>query len=152
MPTDNVKLALITGSISGMGLNPITTFDWSYISALNNPLVTPFFATMNVVGGAMLLGFPVILAVYFTNTWYTGYLPINSNHLFDNTGSRFNVSRIINSDFTLNVQEYENYSPAYQTAGNAVVFFFFFAIYTATAVHAGLYYKKEIMNGFRVRF
>lgn len=146
---NNVNLAIITGSIGGLGINPITTWDWSYLSALNNPLVTPFFSTMNLFLGAALLGMPVILGIYYTNTWNTAYLPINSNHLFDNTGSRYNVSKILNPDFTLNVQEYENYSPAYQTAGNATVFFFFFAIYTATIMHIILYYRKEVSAGFK---
>ena len=26
-----------------------------------------------------LLTFPIIIAIWFTNTWYTGYFPINSN-------------------------------------------------------------------------
>ncbi|KAL8283781.1 hypothetical protein RQP46_005213 [Phenoliferia psychrophenolica] len=145
----NVKLAIFTGSISGLGINPITTFDWSYLSALNNPLVTPLFSTLNLYAGAVIIGLIMIPAIYFTNTWNTGYLPINSNHLFDNTGGRFNVSKVLNPDFTLNVQKFEGYSEAYQSAGNAVVFFAFFAVYTATLMHIILYYRPEVINGFR---
>lgn len=55
----------------------------------------------------VMLGLSIIPTLYFTNTWSTAYLPINSNHIFDNSGVRYNVSRILNSDFTINVAAYE---------------------------------------------
>ncbi|MEW5320215.1 MAG: hypothetical protein WDW38_011304 [Sanguina aurantia] len=69
--------------------------------------------------------------------------------VFDNTGARFNVSKVLNADFTLDVDAFEAYSGAYQSAGNAVVFFAFFAVYTATLVHIILYYRPEVISGFR---
>ncbi|KAL8292594.1 hypothetical protein RQP46_001206 [Phenoliferia psychrophenolica] len=149
---NNKMLAIITGSQTGLGLNPISAFDWSYLTALSSPLITPLFASMNMYAGMIIIGLGMIPAIYFTNTWYTGYLLINSNHIFDNTGARYNVSRIINSDFTLNVAAYESYSQVYQSAGNAVVFFAFFAVYTATLMHIILYFRVEVVNGFRAVF
>ena len=40
---DNQNLAVITGSVGGLGLNPITTFDWNYFSSMLQPLQVPFF-------------------------------------------------------------------------------------------------------------
>ena len=60
-----------------------------------------------------------------TNTWYTGYLPINSNGVFDNTGARYNVSLTVNEDALFDAESYKNYSPAYLAAGNILLYGFF---------------------------
>ena len=39
----NAKLAAITGSVNGLGLNPIPTFDWNQLVVFANPLINPFF-------------------------------------------------------------------------------------------------------------
>ncbi|KAJ5856491.1 uncharacterized protein N7529_010435 [Penicillium soppii] len=145
----NVKLAIITGSIGGLGFNPLPTFDWNVVSYAFDPIVTPFFSLLNNVFGMAVVGIVVILPVYFCNVWNTAYLPINSNDIFDNTGNDYNVSRILSSDFTLDVEAYEAYSPAYLGAANAVLYSAFFAIYLATLVYAALYYHREILSGFR---
>ncbi|CAG8222240.1 unnamed protein product [Penicillium salamii] len=145
----NVKLAIITGSIGGMGFNPLPTFDWNIVSYIFDPIVTPFFSLLNNVLGMAAIGLLVILPVYFSNAWNTAYLPINSNDIFDNTGSSYNVSRILTPEFTLDVEAYEAYSPAYLGAANAVLYSAFFAIYLATIVYAALYHKNEIISGFR---
>jgi hypothetical protein len=69
-------------------------------------------------------------ALWYTNTWNTGYLPINSNvglnltcvapqylsrfpqRVFDNTGNFYNVSNAVGSNTLFNQTLYENYSPA----------------------------------------
>ena len=42
---DNQNLAVITGSVGGLGLNPITTFDWNYFSSMLQPLQVPFLSS-----------------------------------------------------------------------------------------------------------
>lgn len=54
----NALLAIITGSVSGLGINPLATFDWSYLTAINAPLITPLFATLNVYVGETPRRFP----------------------------------------------------------------------------------------------
>ncbi|KAG0161063.1 hypothetical protein PDIDSM_8596 [Penicillium digitatum] len=146
---ENIKLAIITGSIGGLGFNPLPTFDWNVISYAWDPVVTPFFSLLNSVIGMALSGLVIILPVYFCNAWNTAYLPINSNDVFDNTGNSYNVSRILTSKFTLDEKAYEVYGQAYLSAANSVLYSGFFAIYLATIVYAGLYYRREIMTGFR---
>jgi len=38
------------GIASGLGLFPVT-FDWAQIAYIGSPLVTPFWAAMNILGG-----------------------------------------------------------------------------------------------------
>lgn len=42
------------GTASGLGLFPVT-FDWAQIAYIGSPLVTPFWAAMNIVGGLVLV-------------------------------------------------------------------------------------------------
>ncbi|KAK7208233.1 OPT oligopeptide transporter protein-domain-containing protein [Myxozyma melibiosi] len=112
---NNVKLAIITGSSLGAGINPIPTFDWAVIN-YSTPLVTPFFSQMNFFVGTLFGGL-LMIALYWRNYKYTGYMPINSSGLRANDGSRFNVSRVLtNNKFDL--EKYKSYSPAYYTAGS----------------------------------
>ncbi|KAJ7615908.1 OPT-domain-containing protein [Roridomyces roridus] len=144
----NVNVAAITGSITGLGLNPIPTFDWNQVTAEVDPLLAPFFTTMNVFMGT-LVSLPIIAALWYTNTWNTGYLSINTNHVFDNTGLPYDIGQVIGSDNLFNQTMYEQYSPAYLSASNSLVYGVFFAVYTATLVHAFLYHRHAIVHGFK---
>ncbi|KAJ6496043.1 OPT-domain-containing protein [Mycena sanguinolenta] len=139
----NVSLAAITGSVFGLGFDPLPTFDWNQITIMTDPLINPFFTTFNLFLGA-LITFPIIVAIWYTNTWNTGYLPINS-HVRADACSEIGSS----CDTLFNQTMYENYSPAYLSASNAIIYGGFFALYTATLSHTFLYHRREIIHGFR---
>ncbi|CAG7854939.1 Sexual differentiation process protein isp4 [Serendipita indica DSM 11827] len=145
---DNVKLAAITGSQSGLGLNPIPTFDWNVVIATATPLISPFFTTLNNFVG-MLLTLPIIVALWVYNVWYTAYMPININKPYDRFGARYKVTSIVNEDGLFDQAAYEAYSPLYLSASNAFLYGVFFAIYPATIVYAYLYHRHEIVRGFK---
>ncbi|KAF8173156.1 OPT-domain-containing protein [Mycena galopus ATCC 62051] len=147
----NVSLAAITGSF-GLGFNPLPTFDWNVITTAVNPLVMPFFANNFQRVRSALFTFPIIAVLWYTNTWNTGYLPINSNIVFDNTGNLYSVANTLGSDKLFNQTMYEAYSPAYLSASNALIYGVFFALYMATLSHTFLYNRREIMLGFRSIF
>lgn len=142
----NFKLATITGSITGLGINPWPTFDWNVVTSLLAPLNTPFFAIANNYLGTLLAGACVIPAIYFTNMYYTGFLPINSSRLFTNTGDEYEVTEILTNNI-LDEEKYQNYSPPYYSAANLVVYGAFFALYPALIVHAILYHRKTLVKG-----
>jgi hypothetical protein len=148
---NNVNLNTVVGMNNGLGLNPFPTFDWNtmlYDSPPQDPLMVPFFNTANKFIGCFISMF-VILAVWYTNTFNTGYLPINSARVFDNAGGLFNVSKAINSKGLFDADKYEAYSQAYLSAGYAVLYLFFFAIYTSVISYTYLYHRHEIVLGFR---
>ncbi|KAK0191685.1 OPT-domain-containing protein [Armillaria mellea] len=138
---DNVLLGAVTGSIGGLGLNPIPTFDYNVLSVAGDPLINPFFTIANFFLGAI-----VTLPV-----WLTSYidLPINSNGVFDNTGARYNVSMAVDEHSLFDEASYKAYSPAYLAAGNILLYGFFFATYAATISHTILYHRREIAMGFK---
>ncbi|KXJ86276.1 OPT oligopeptide transporter protein-domain-containing protein [Microdochium bolleyi] len=146
---DNVILTAVTGFNNGMGINPFPTWDWNtMLFDATDPLMIPFFSTLNkFVGGC--LACIVVAAFWFTNTYYTGYLPINSNRTYDNRGNLYNVSRAVDVEGLFSPNAYESYSFPFLTAANLVVYIFFFAIYPATLVYAYLYHRHEIYMGLK---
>ncbi|PRT54318.1 Oligopeptide transporter 2 [Wickerhamiella sorbophila] len=144
----NFNLAAITGSASGLGVNPISTFDWT-IMQISTPLITPFFSQTTQLVGALLAGCVLIPAVYYSNMYYTGYLPINDNHIYDNTGKRYNVSLILSGNSLFDAKKYEKYSPPYWSAANLIVYGSFFAAYTCIFVRSLLYDWRPMVEGFK---
>ncbi|PVF99222.1 OPT superfamily oligopeptide transporter [Serendipita vermifera] len=143
---NNVKLAAITGSQAGLALNPIPTFDWNLVTAALDPLISPFFATVNNFVGT-LVTLPIIVTIWFTNTWNTAYLPINTNRPYDRFGRRYNVTSIVDENGLFDEAAYEAYSPLYLSAGNTVMYAAFFAIYPAILVYVYLYHRRDIARG-----
>ena len=92
----------------------------------------------------------VIIAFFYTNSFNTAYLPINSNKTFDHFGKIYNVSRAIDQATAIfDSAKYEAYSPPFLSASYVVVYMFFFAVYSATVTYGILYHRREIMVGFR---
>ncbi|KAK3346905.1 OPT oligopeptide transporter protein-domain-containing protein [Lasiosphaeria hispida] len=147
---ENVTLSTITGFNNGLGFNPWPTFDWN-VMFNTDPLMVPFFTTANKFIGAFLSAF-VVLGLWYSNSLFTGYLPINSNRVFDNTGHYYNVSRAINDKRLFDAESYESYSPAYLSAGNLIVYLFFLAIYPATLTYIFLNHWFEAKMGFKNLF
>ncbi|KAJ7027141.1 OPT-domain-containing protein [Mycena alexandri] len=145
---NNISLAAITGTASGLGLNPIPTFDWNQLVYAVDPLIFPFYSTFNTFLGT-LITLPVIAAVWYSNTWETAYLPINSNHVYDNTGALYTVANAVGNNTLFDQALYDNYSPAYLAAGNIIIYGVFFSVYTATLTHAILYHRHEIVHGLK---
>jgi len=67
-----------------------------------------------------------------------------SRHMYDNTGSEYNVSRILTAQATIDEAAYKGYSPLFISATFAVAYGMSFASITATLVHAALYFRRQI--------
>ncbi|KAH9890262.1 OPT oligopeptide transporter [Xylariomycetidae sp. FL2044] len=147
---NNLNLNILTGFQNGMGLlNPWPTFDWNVLLYNQlDPLMIPAFSTFNIVGGSFVLGF-VIVAVYCTNTWQTGYFPINSNKVFDHFGEYYNVTRALDDRGLYDHDKYVQYSAAYLGAANAMVYFTFFCTYAATISYIILFHRHSVAQGFK---
>lgn len=124
---DNFNLATITGSILGLGFNPITSFDWNIIGYWL-PLAFPFYTYMNMMIG-MLIGFFVIVGLYYSNYKWTAYLPINDNSVFTNTGEYYEVQSVL-TDGKLDLDKYKEYGPPYLSAASLLVYGANCALYT----------------------
>ena len=100
----SVTAQQIGSGLSGLGLGAFG-FDWSTIAAfLFSPLISPFFAIMNVFAGYLLVVyFAVPLAYWGTNMYNAKTFPIFSSHLFTAQGQNYNISQIVNNKFELDL-------------------------------------------------
>ena len=106
---NNVNVAAITGNVGGLGLNPFPTWDWNQLTVAGDPLINPFYSIFNCFLGTLITA-PIILAIWYTNTWYTAYIAINDNHIWDNTGSRYKVLNVVDKDSMFDEAGYKAYS------------------------------------------
>ncbi|KAI5963484.1 OPT2 [Candida pseudojiufengensis] len=141
---NNMNLSVVTGFVGGLGLNPISTFDWNIID-FNACLQVPFYNQSNMIFG-MFIGFFTILGVWYTNFKWTGYLPINNNGLFTNTGERYRVTAVVNENSLFDNEKYQEIGPPFYTAANLVVYGAFFAIYPFHFVYEFIMQYKQMSH------
>lgn len=141
---DNFNLATVTGSQTGLGINPITTFDWNVMN-WNGPLNIPFFSYANNYIGMVFAMF-CIVGVWFSNYKWTGFMPINSNQLFTNKGKIYSVTAILNEKSLLDEEKYLKYGPPFYSAANLVNYGAFFALYPFTVFYTLIMNFKQIKN------
>ncbi|PPQ78774.1 hypothetical protein CVT25_010647 [Psilocybe cyanescens] len=144
----NIVVNQMFGYFHGMGMSLIT-FDWAQIAYIGSPLATPWWAEANIVTGFILFYWIATPVIYYTNTWYTQYLPISTRGSYDNTGKTYNVTRIVDAKNKLDVEAFKAYSPIFLSATFATSYGLSFATITATLTHAFLFYGKQIWTQAR---
>lgn len=139
---NNFNLTMVTGIQSGLGLNPLPTFDWNVINH-NAPLMLPFYTTVNSYIGTFF-SFFLILGLFYSNYYWTGYLPINSSALFTNTGTRYLVKSILDERSLIDKKKYEQVGPPFYSAANLIVYGSFFALYPFSIIYEGFSNHKAM--------
>ncbi|KAK9463926.1 OPT oligopeptide transporter protein-domain-containing protein [Lipomyces oligophaga] len=115
---ENKNLAIIMGSKLGVGLNPLTSFDWSVIN-YTYPLIVPCFTVSNRYAGTLIGGIIILIMIY-TNYLNTGFLPPNVATVYDRYGIKYNTTRVLTDD-KFDLEKYKAYSPPFISAGNLVL-------------------------------
>ncbi|KAF1921156.1 OPT oligopeptide transporter protein-domain-containing protein [Ampelomyces quisqualis] len=144
----SVIVANLFGTVSGLGLFPVT-FDWAQIAYIGSPLVTPFWAAMNIVGGLVLVMWLAAPIMYYMNVMYSAYMPILSAAVWDNRGKPYDVSKILTEDFMFDESAYNNYSRVYLPMTYVLSYALQFAALTALLSHTGLWHGKDIWRQWR---
>ncbi|CAK7899875.1 oligopeptide transporter 2 [[Candida] anglica] len=134
---ENKNLAYITGTFGGLGVNPVTSFDWNIIDYSGSTLSAPFYSTFNQYIGSVIAFF-CIVGVYWSNYKWTAYLPLNSNGIFTNTGDSYAVTAVLDKNGKLDQAKYDIIGPPFYTAANLVVYGAFFAIYPFAIIYEGM--------------
>lgn len=140
---DDPVVSQLFGYVHGMGMSVIT-FDWAQIAYNGSPLAMPWWATANVIFGFVIFYWIVTPILYFTNTWYSLYMPISSRTSFDNRQNTYNVTRILTSERTFNATAYKEYSPIFIPTAFVMSYGLSFASITATIVHCFIHFRKQI--------
>ncbi|XP_078161614.1 oligopeptide transporter 7-like isoform X1 [Carex rostrata] len=130
--------------LHGLGIGAIG-LDWSSISSyLGSPLASPWFATANVAAGFIIIMYIFTPMGYWLNLYNAKKFPIFSDGLFTDTGHKYNITSLIDSDFHLDIKAYEKYGPLYLSANFVVTYGVSFATLTATVTHVLLFHGREI--------
>jgi len=145
---NNVKVNQMFGYLSGMGMSVIT-LDWAQITYIGSPLVTPWWAEANIAFGFFFFYWFLSPILYYSNVWYSQYLPILARHEYDNTGAQYDVFRVLTPEMTFNQTAYEEYSPLFIPTTFAMSYGLSFAAITSAIVHTALYYRKQLYNQAR---
>ncbi|KAJ5604373.1 hypothetical protein N7510_009527 [Penicillium lagena] len=145
----NVVVNQLFGQTTGLGMSMLT-FDWAQVVYANqSPLLVPFWAGLNVMGSFALFFWLICPIIYYTNTWYSAYLPLLNSNTFDNMGNSYDTSRILTPAGTVNQTAYRDYSPMFLPAGYAVTYGVAFANLTGIFVHVSLYHGGDIWRQWK---
>ncbi|KAI1313823.1 hypothetical protein EDD11_002491 [Mortierella claussenii] len=139
---DNIILSQLTGS-NGLGIGTIA-LDWSAASYYVQPLVTPWFAQVNILVGFILVAWVMVPWAYYTDLWKSKNYPILSPGLFREDGSPYNKSLIL-TDNVLDEAKYVAYGPVRMDSFFALTYGVGFAGLMATVVHVILYNGQEMV-------
>ncbi|CAG8951745.1 hypothetical protein HYFRA_00005547 [Hymenoscyphus fraxineus] len=144
----NVVVANLFGVASGLGLFPVT-FDWAQIAYIGSPLLTPFWAAMNVVGGLVIVMWILAPIAYYKNIFFSSYMPILSSAVFDNTGNIYNVSKILTPDFLFDKEAYHNYSRVYLPITYVLSYGLQFAALASLLTHTACWHGSDIWKQWK---
>ncbi|KAG0367576.1 hypothetical protein BGZ54_003658 [Gamsiella multidivaricata] len=143
---DNIVLSQLTGS-NGLGIGTIA-LDWSAASYYVQPLVTPWFAQVNILVGFILVAWVMVPWAYYTNLWNSKNFPILSAGLFREDGTPYNKSEILTNNI-LDEDKYLAYGPVRMDSFFALTYGVGFAGLMATVVHVILYNGQEMVARWR---
>ncbi|POR31920.1 Sexual differentiation process protein isp4 [Tolypocladium paradoxum] len=145
---ENVVVNQIFGGQTGLGILPIS-FDWTTISGfLGSPLQTPAFAIANVAAGLLLMTVGAVGLAWGGPEYYR-YLPISANANWDRYARRYNTTRILTPDFTVNETAYQEYSPILLGATFSLSYGLSFATLISTVAHVALFYGADVWRRAR---
>ncbi|THH02009.1 hypothetical protein EW026_g784 [Hermanssonia centrifuga] len=140
---NNIVVNQLFGTASGLGMT-VLTFDWAQITFIGTPLATPWWAQANIAGAIVFFYWIITPILYYTNTWYSKFMPISSDSSYDNTGAPYDVTRILTPEGTFDIEKYRAYSPLFLSTTFALSYGLSFASVTATLTHTFMYYRKQI--------
>lgn len=145
---DNVVIANLFGVVSGLGLFPIT-FDWAQVAYIGSPLLTPFWAAMNVVGGLVVVMWFAAPIAYYSNLFYSSYMPMLSAAVFDNTGKVYDVSKVLTEDFLFDREAYTKYSRVFLPITYVLSYGVQFAGLASLLTHTVCWHGKDIWTQWK---
>ncbi|KAK3024443.1 hypothetical protein RJ639_042975 [Escallonia herrerae] len=138
----SVLVQQIGSGLHGLGIGAIG-LDWSSISSyIGSPLASPWFATANIAVGFGLVMYVMTPVAYWLNIYRAKTFPIFSDGLFTSSGQKYNISAIIDSDFSIDLEAYDHEGRLYMSTFFAMTYAVSFACLAATIVHVFLFHGR----------
>ena len=138
----------VTAHQIGSGLHGLAvgalTLDWTTVASfLFSPLISPFFAIVNVFVGFVLIIYIVIPIAYWgMNAYNAKTFPIYSADLFTAQGQDYNISLIVNDKFELDTAQYKQLGKIHLSTLFALTYGFGFATIASTLSHVALFHGR----------
>lgn len=104
----NVVLSQLTGS-NGLGIGTIS-FDWATSTSALSPLVTPWWAQVNILVGVVIVAWIIAPIAYYSNLWNSKNFPILTAGLFREDGTPYDKAMVLTNN-VLDPVKYEEYGP-----------------------------------------
>ncbi|CAH1454185.1 unnamed protein product [Lactuca virosa] len=135
---------------SGLGIGAFS-LDWATTASfLFSPLISPFFAIVNVFLGYFMIMYMVIPISYWgLNVYNAKNFPIYSNDLFTGDGQLYDITKIVDNKFEIDYGEYAKQGRVNLSTFFALTYGFGFATIASTITHVGLFYGKEIYQRYK---
>jgi len=139
----SVTAQQLGSGMKGLGLGAFT-LDWSIVSSfLCSPLISPFFATVNIFFGYVFFVYLIIPIAYWGfNLYNAKTFPIFSLQLFMSNGTKYNIPSIVNSQFELDNDAYNQHGKVNLSIFFALTYGLSFATIAATITHVSLFHGK----------
>ncbi|EMS65130.1 Oligopeptide transporter 7 [Triticum urartu] len=138
--------------LHGLGIGAIG-LDWASVSSyLGSPLVSPWFATVNVAAGFFIIMYVITPIGYWFNFYKAQTFPIFSADLFTLTGQKYNISAIVDDHFHFDKEAYERNGPLYLSTLLAITYGVSFASLSATIVHVLLFHGSIAATVFACEY
>lgn len=146
----NIVVNQLFGVQSGLGIIPIS-FDWTQATqaADTSPLATPAWVSANTYAAVFFFYILIQPILYYTNTLYAKYMPMMSTTTYDNTATKYNVSRVLDANLEFDSAGYKSYSPLFVPFSYMLSYALNFAAVIAIFVHCYLYHGKDIVQKLR---
>ena len=146
---NSVVINQLFGGWTGVSLIPIT-FDWTQVTGyIFSPLVAPWHAIANSLIGIFVFWWLTTIGLHYSGHWYADYLPISDSSSYDNTGSVYNVSKILTPQYTLDLAKYKAYSPLFLSTTFSLTYGLSFATIAAVVVHTAIFHGEDIYARLR---
>ncbi|CAG8252999.1 unnamed protein product [Penicillium olsonii] len=146
---NNVIINQLFGGATGLSLIPMT-FDWTQIAGFNfSPLIAPWYAISNTLIGMVIFFWIVVPGIHYSNLFYSQFLPMSDSNSYDNTGVKYDVSKILTPEFTFDAAKYAEYSPLFLSSTFMISYGLSFASIIAVLVQTGLFNGADIWARFR---
>ncbi|XP_076899557.1 oligopeptide transporter 4-like [Bidens hawaiensis] len=135
---------------SGLGIGAFS-LDWATTASfLFSPLISPFFAIVNVFLGYFLIIYIVMPISYWgLNVYHAKNFPIYSSDLFTDNGQLYDITQIVNDKFEIDYNQYAKQGHVNLSTFFALTYGFGFATIASTLTHVGLFYGKEIYERYK---
>ncbi|KAK4443531.1 sexual differentiation process protein isp4 [Podospora aff. communis PSN243] len=141
---NNAIVNQLFGSTTGLSLLPLT-LDWTQIAGfVGSPLIPPWNAIWNTTLGVVLFYCILTPALHYSNAWYARYLPMSDAETYDNTGARYDISRVLGADLSLDERAYREYSPVFISTAFAVNYGLSFATIVSLVCYTWIHHRGRV--------